>query len=107
VERLLRHAFATRNAEDWISILEPLDCCVTAVQSFEEALADPDFRSRGTVRRSDTGAAIGLGLPFVIGELAPSASKVAPRQGEHTDTVLGELGFDREDIASLRSRGVI
>ncbi|VTU30775.1 Formyl-coenzyme A transferase [Variovorax sp. SRS16] len=107
VERLLRRAFATRDAADWLSVLEPLDCCVTAVRSFEEALRDPDFRSRGTVRAPAADAPMSLGLPFVVSELAPSAPKAAPRQGEHTDTVLGELGFGRDTIASLRSRGVI
>ena len=31
----------------------------------------------------------------------------APRLGEHTDEILGSLGYDVERIAELRSRDVI
>jgi formyl-CoA transferase len=32
---------------------------------------------------------------------------VGPKLGEHTDEVLGRLGYSAADIAALRSRGVV
>lgn len=37
----------------------------------------------------------------------PDALCPTPDQGQHTDAVLGELGFDTAVIAGLRSRGVV
>ncbi len=36
-----------RTAADWEGLFAPLDCCVTVVATFEEALADPHFKARG------------------------------------------------------------
>jgi itaconate CoA-transferase len=35
-------------------------------------------------------------------ELCPT-----PDQGEHTDAILGELGYDAAAIAALRAQGVV
>jgi crotonobetainyl-CoA:carnitine CoA-transferase CaiB-like acyl-CoA transferase len=41
----------------------------------------------------------------IRGETAPLGP--APRLGEHTEEVLGEAGLSADDIAALRSAGVL
>jgi len=37
----------------------------------------------------------------------PDALQPTPEFGQHTDAVLGELGYDAAAIAGLRKRGVV
>ena len=37
----------------------------------------------------------------------PDELRPTPEQGEHTDAVLRELGYDAETIAGLHQRGVV
>lgn len=45
--------------------------------------------------------------PVNVDELARAPLRRAPGIGEHTDQVLAELGYDADDLESLRSAGVI
>jgi crotonobetainyl-CoA:carnitine CoA-transferase CaiB-like acyl-CoA transferase len=45
--------------------------------------------------------------PFLLGGAPASIRRRPPRLGEHTDEVLGELGYDAAAIAALRADGVV
>ncbi|MBT6096425.1 MAG: CoA transferase, partial [Rhodospirillaceae bacterium] len=46
-----------------------------------------------------------IDTPIKSGE--PTPAKPAPTLGQHTDDLLGELGYDADKLASLRKAGVI
>jgi formyl-CoA transferase len=51
-----------------------------------------------------------LNVPGVVPKLSDTPGGIewlGPRLGEHTDEVLGRLGYAPGDIAELRSRGVV
>ena len=98
--------FASAPLAHWRARLEAVDCCVSPILTFEEALADPQFVSRSMVLSRPDGARQ-LAPPF---KLAPSAFDVtrdAPAQGEHTEEVLREAGFDEQAIAALLRDGAV
>jgi crotonobetainyl-CoA:carnitine CoA-transferase CaiB-like acyl-CoA transferase len=47
------------------------------------------------------------GRPFVMAATPWSVRRPAPLLGEHTDEVLGALGYDAARLADLRTAGVI
>jgi alpha-methylacyl-CoA racemase len=47
----------SRSAAEWEPIFANADCCVTIVRSLDEALRDPHFIARGSVRTSGAGRA--------------------------------------------------
>jgi crotonobetainyl-CoA:carnitine CoA-transferase CaiB-like acyl-CoA transferase len=47
-----------------------------------------------------------VGQPMTLARTPSQIVRAAPRRGEHTEEVLGELGMTPEQIASLKSRGV-
>jgi itaconate CoA-transferase len=53
------------------------------------------------------GATIRLCPPAVAGDAPSAAYTLAPRYGEHTDTVLAEAGLDNARIAELRHHGIV
>lgn len=102
----LRKVFLQRNADEWMKLLEPLDCCVTPVLSFEEALGDPGYLARGTVRRKN-GGAVNFGFPLTMSEFACPSHRASPARGEHSREILLRLGHREEEIEEFRSQGVI
>jgi crotonobetainyl-CoA:carnitine CoA-transferase CaiB-like acyl-CoA transferase len=106
VRDALEAIFATATLAQWRERLEHLDCCVTPVLTFEEALTDPQFAARGMTLRAADGARQ-YAPPFTLSPSSFALVREAPRQGEHTDEVLREAGFDIRAIDALvRERAV-
>jgi formyl-CoA transferase len=47
-----------------------------------------------------------VGQPVVLERTPSTLARAAPRRGEHTEEVLGELGLEAADIAAMKVRGV-
>jgi itaconate CoA-transferase len=73
-----------------------------------EVVEHPHLAARDRWRDIDTpgGPAVSLLPPPVISGFAPPMGAV-PGLGEHTDSVLAELGLSEAEIASLREQGAI
>lgn len=106
VRATLEAIFASATLVEWRERLESVDCCVTPVLTFEEALADPQFAARAmTLRRPDGSRQ--FAPPFKLSPPAFSVTRDAPAHGEHTRDVLREAGFDEPAIEALvRERAV-
>jgi crotonobetainyl-CoA:carnitine CoA-transferase CaiB-like acyl-CoA transferase len=48
-----------------------------------------------------------VGIPFALSKTPASIRTPPPTLGEHTDEILGEAGYTRAEIETLRERGVI
>jgi crotonobetainyl-CoA:carnitine CoA-transferase CaiB-like acyl-CoA transferase len=54
-----------------------------------------------------TGTIPGVRTPIMVDGKPMAAERPAPRLGEHTDEILGELGLPGEEIGRLRAAGVV
>jgi formyl-CoA transferase len=66
-------------------------------------------RARGVVRTvtDERGAFTTLGSPLILSDSPMVEPRRAGALGEHTDSVLAELGMSGDDITKLRDAGVI
>lgn len=107
---LIAEVFRTRTRAQWSAFNEEHDCCIEAVLEIDEALDSELVRARGMVTEVDqpgVGKVRQLAPPIVIDGRRPDRREPAPGFGQHTDEVLGQLGYSADEIAALReSRAV-
>ena len=81
------------------------------VNSLGDILADPQVIARGIVQSfgddSDLSAMKAVVLPIIFNNQERDLGTPPPRLGEHSDLVLGQLGYAPEEIACLEFHGVI
>lgn len=71
---------------------------------------DPQLAAIGTLERPEhprTGTCVLPGIPWRLARSPNGLRRPAPLPGEHTAEVLGELGFDRDEIGVLAERGAV
>jgi len=102
----------TRGAAEWEVWLQERHVPASRVRSMGEALADPQIASRGVLHRHESAPGIdgSFTVPvaaFKFGHDGPRVDRPPPMFGQHTNEVLGELGYSGTDIARFRKDGVI
>ncbi|MEJ5991214.1 CoA transferase [Ramlibacter sp. PS3R-8] len=101
---------ASRTVDAALTVLEGASVPAGRIYTVADIAGDPHYAARGMLQdiRLDDGEP--LTVPGVVPKLSrtPGAHRRnAPRLGQDTDAVLHELGLTEEQIAGLRSRGVI
>jgi crotonobetainyl-CoA:carnitine CoA-transferase CaiB-like acyl-CoA transferase len=94
-----------------LSALEAAKIPAGPLYSPQQALEDDHIRTAGLLRDTEyPGAPRPVPLaptPVDLSETPGRFRRHAPTLGEHTDAILSELGYRPEDIAGLKTRGVI
>jgi crotonobetainyl-CoA:carnitine CoA-transferase CaiB-like acyl-CoA transferase len=107
----VRDALAARTTGQWMAALEPAGVPCGPIQTLDQVFDHPQVKHRGL--RIDLPHAASGTVPQVANPIRFSRTAIEYRQGppllgEHTDAVLAEdLGMSAEEIAALRSRGVL
>jgi len=102
----LRAVFADKTQAEWIAFASERDCCLEPVLTAEEARKDAHLAARGMFFEIDTpwGKVAQMRTPLTPRDRAHTAP---PKQGEHTDAILREAGYDDAAIAKMRASGAI
>ncbi len=100
--------FAQRTFAEWKVALAGLDAPWAPVQSVPELVDDPQVVANGYVADVEADG-VGYQLPNVPVQFdgRPADLRRAPEHGEHTETILLDLGYDWDEIGALRDGGAI
>ncbi len=108
----LEHALAAKSAAEWEVILNRAGIPAGRVVTVPEALENPQVQQRELLQTFVD--VPGLDRPvtltragFKLSGADPVIASPPPRLGEHTDEILGELGYTRDDIDRLRAAETI
>ena len=108
---LLEAIVRERPAAFWAEKLEAAGVPCGPINSIAQAFADPQALARGLridLPHPTAGTVSLVGMPIRMSASSPNYERPPPLLGQHTDEVLHELaGLHADEIAALRSRGVI
>jgi alpha-methylacyl-CoA racemase len=100
----LERRFAERPRAHWAKQFDGAEACVTPVLELNEAPDHEHNRARGAFVATASGW-----TPAVAPRLTrtPSAPGELGRPGEHTDSILADLGYAPAAVAALRTAGAV
>ena len=102
--------FRSRTAAEWMDIARMHDIPLCPANSKLDTLTDAHLAAREIVHHSNhpvAGPYTSTGWPAPVSGQPFDTRRPAPSLGEHTEEVLSEIGYSTDDVAGLRSRGVV
>ena len=99
----------TKTKFEAMDLLNAHDVPCGPILSMKEIAEEPSLRDTGTIVEVDhpkRGKYLSVGNPIKLSD-SPSDVKRSPLLGEHTDEVLAELGYTRQQIDELRAQRAI
>ncbi|HVG70556.1 MAG TPA: CaiB/BaiF CoA-transferase family protein [Vicinamibacterales bacterium] len=110
LKEIIEPVMRKRKRDEWIAALADAGVPCGAVRSVPEALSDPQVSTRRMVEAVEhavLGSMKVLGTPIKLSDTSASVRSAPPTLGQHTDTVLAELGLSGADITALRTRAIV
>ena len=108
-QALQRH-FETHDSAHWIEALNAAGMPCGPVYSIDQVFDDPQVKHLDMPWPVDhplLGRQELLGQPVTMSRSTPRPTTPTPERGQHTDAVLGELGYDSAAIEDLKARAIV
>ncbi|HVN64557.1 MAG TPA: CaiB/BaiF CoA-transferase family protein, partial [Candidatus Binataceae bacterium] len=110
IGKFFTESFKTKTRDEWFEILAKTDICAGKMLTLDEVGSDPHVKAREMIVELDApgGEKVKqVGVSIKLSETPGAIRSLAPRLGQHTDEVLGALGYQADQIAKWREEGAI
>jgi formyl-CoA transferase/CoA:oxalate CoA-transferase len=110
LKREIERALEARTRAEWVRDLTAAGVPCGSVREICEVLADPQLAARhmiSEVEHATVGLTRVISSPVKMSETPTSVRTAPPTLGQHTPTVLAELGYDDEEIDRLKNAGAV
>jgi crotonobetainyl-CoA:carnitine CoA-transferase CaiB-like acyl-CoA transferase len=105
----INERLAHQDRSYWIERFNKDGVACGHINDMSEVFQEPQVQHLGMVQEV-VSARFGrqrlVGQPVTLERTPSRLARAAPKRGEHTEEVLGELGLAADDIAQLKARGV-
>ncbi|NXS55153.1 AMACR racemase, partial [Brachypteracias leptosomus] len=107
MKKRIASIFAQKTQAEWCSIFDGTDACVTPVLAFDQVASHQHNKQRSSFIKNDHEEISPRPTPLLSRTPAVPSFERDPFIGEHTEEILLENGFTKEEIAKLYSDKVI
>ena len=110
LRELIEGILATKTREAWLSILERHDLAAAPILERDEVFDHPQIRDNEMLTFLEhpmEGQVEMVNVPVRLSETPGGLRRPAPLLGQHTEEVLGELGYNAARIQQLRDQKVV
>jgi crotonobetainyl-CoA:carnitine CoA-transferase CaiB-like acyl-CoA transferase len=110
ITRVIAETFRTKTRDEWFEILSKSDICVGRMLTLDEVSDDPQVKARNMIVEVEApnGKKVRqVGISAKFSSTPGSIRTLAPQLGQHTDEILGELGYSSADVGRWRESGAI
>lgn len=110
LEAIVQQAISHFNRDALMKLLEEAGVPATPVNRVDQALEDDQVIAQNALWDMDhpiLGHIPIVGFPLIFSGMKPGIRRHAPRQGEHTEEILLECGYSKEEIIQMRHKKVI
>jgi len=93
-----------------LQALETAEVPAGRIYSVADIVADPHYQARGMILDAELPGGAAVKMPGIVPKLSETPGSVnwqGPTLGQHTDSVLDGLGLSADDIARLKTEGVV
>ncbi len=110
IARVFTETFKTKTRDEWFAILTRNDICAGRMLTLDEVPSDPQVLAREMIVEVEGPGGqkikqVGVSLKF--SDTPGSIRSLAPQLGQHTDEILGALGYAKDEIDRWREAGAI
>ena len=110
VNAVIEEITLREDSASWIARLNEAGIPCGPINTIDQTFADPQVRHleiAQTVRSPALGEIALVGQPITMSRSKSRLAVAAPEPGEHSDEILGWIGYSSEEIAALRREGAL
>ncbi len=107
---LINRELEKHPSDHWIELLTEAGVPCGHINDVEQMFADPQVRHLGIAADIDThafGKTRMMAQPVSLSRTPSRLAASPPERGEHTDEILGAVGYGADEIADMRKRNVV
>lgn len=107
---VIEAVFETKPSKEWLELLDEADVPVAPVLEREQVFYEPQMVENNMfvrVNHPQRGPVLSFAPPFTMSGVDRVEHRPPPQLGEHTDMVLGGLGYSPGEIEDLHAQGVV
>ena len=105
VKEFLREKFKSESQVHWIEFFDGINAAFAPVNNLRQALDDQQIRHREMVLEDSQGGEH-LGIPIKFRNEPGSVKFIFSQLGEHTNSILSDLGYGSDELEKMKKDGV-